>query len=82
MPVTGNKENDTMSHDPLIQEVLTALDTMPQSVTEWEANFLESLLTQSYPVTTKQRVVLVRMGDHYLDPCLAAELRGQQRLFA
>lgn len=71
-----------MQHDPLIQEVLTALDTMEQEVTDWEAKYLQSLLTQSYPLTTKQRSVLVRMAEQYLDPCLAAELRGQQRLFA
>jgi hypothetical protein len=70
------------TQDPTVQEVLTALDTMPREVTEWEAGFLENLLRQAYPLTTKQHAVLVRMAEEYLDPLLAAELRGQQRLFA
>lgn len=68
-------------HSALVQEVLAALDALPQEVTDWEANFLQSLLTQTYPCTAKQRAVLMRMADEYLDPLLAAELRGQQRLF-
>jgi hypothetical protein len=63
--------------DPLLQEVLTALDQMDQEVTEWEARFLESLLSQTSPCTGKQRAVLVRMAEEYLDPLLAAELRGR-----
>lgn len=78
-----------MSHDPLtkhvhdavVQEVLQALDTMEQAVTDWEANFLENLLKQTFPLTAKQRHVLITMAERYLDLCLAAELRGQQRLF-
>lgn len=70
-----------MTHDPTVQEVLTALDTMDQDVTDWEASFLESLLSQTYPLSLKQHAVLVRMAEHYCDPLLAAELRGQQRLF-
>ena len=69
-----------MSHDHTVQEVLTYLATMEQAVTEWEAVFLESLLTQLYAITPRQRGVLVRMADQYCDPLLAAELRGQQRL--
>lgn len=71
-----------MKQDALVQEVLTAIDTMEQSVTDWEASFLESLLRQTYPLTSKQHAVLVRMAEAYCDPLLAAELRGQQRLFA
>ena len=71
-----------MTHDPVVQEVLTALDTMEQDVTAWEASFLESLLQQTYPLTAKQHAVLVRMAEEYCDPLLAAESRGQQRLFA
>jgi hypothetical protein len=70
-----------MQHDPLIQEVLTTLDTMETEVTDWEARFLASVMEQGFPVTRKQREVLVKMAEDYLDPCLAAELRGQQRLF-
>jgi hypothetical protein len=64
-----------------IEEALKALDTMEQEVTTWEAGFLETLLKQQRPLSPKQLAVLVRMAEQYLDPCLAAELRGQQRLF-
>jgi hypothetical protein len=70
-----------MPHDPLVQEILTALDTGAHDVTRWEADFLDSLLRQTYPLTPKQRHVLARMAERYLDPALAAELLGQQRLF-
>lgn len=70
-----------MAHDVLITEVLTALDTMEHEVTDWEATFLASVMTQTYPMTPKQHAILVKMAEQYLDPCLAAELRGQQRLF-
>jgi hypothetical protein len=63
-----------------VKEVLRALDTMEQEVTAWEAGFLESLLRQTYPPTPKQQSVLVKMAEHYCDPLLAAELRGQMRL--
>ncbi len=65
----------------VVQEVLQALDRMPREVTDYEARFLESLLTQAYPPTARQMAVLVRMAEEYLSPELAAELRGQQRLF-
>ena len=70
-----------MAQDPLVQEVLTALDTGPE-VTDWEATFLNSVMQQTYPLTPKQLAVVVRMAERYLDAGLAAELRGQQRLFS
>lgn len=70
-----------MPQEGVVAEVLSALDSMEQDVTEWEAGFLDSVMKQSYPVTAKQRTVLVKMAEQYLDPCLAAELRGQERLF-
>jgi hypothetical protein len=70
-----------MAHDPLVQRILTALDTHERAVTDWEASFLESLLRQTFPLTGKQRQVLARMAEQYLTPALAAELLGQQRLF-
>ena len=73
--------NPPLPLDPTTREVLTALDQMDQDVTAWEADFLESLMTQTWPLSPKQRAVLMTMADRYLDPCLAAELRGQQRLF-
>jgi hypothetical protein len=69
------------STDATMCEVLAALDQMDQEVTDWEAGFLETLLKQSRPLSSKQLAVLVKMAERYLDPCLAAELRGQQRLF-
>lgn len=71
-----------MEHDATVQDVLKALDEGDFDVTAFEAQFLESLLRQTYPLTPKQHAVLVRMAEHYCDPLLAAELRGQQRLFA
>lgn len=67
--------------DATVKEVLTYLDTMEREVTNWEARFLESLLKQSFPLTAKQGAVLVKMAEEYCDPLLAAELRGQARLF-
>lgn len=43
------------------------LDAMEQEVTAWEADFLETCLTQSFPLTTKQRLVVVTMSKKYLD---------------
>lgn len=71
-----------MVHDHAVLEVLTALDQMDREVSDWESKFLDSLMKQSYPLTAKQRAVLVKMAEEYCDPLLAAELRGQQRLFA
>jgi hypothetical protein len=68
-----------MAQDETTQALLTALDTMARDVTEWEAGFLDSCMRQTYPLTPKQRAVLVRMADQYV-PHLAAELRGQLRL--
>jgi len=70
-----------MNHD-LVQEVLHALDRLPQDVTDYEAYFLESLLKQGYPPTERQLAVIVKMAEHYGLHHQAAELRGQQRLFA
>lgn len=71
-----------MTHDATIQEVLTALDTTERHLTNWEINFLASVMAQTYPLRPKQLAVLVQMAEEYLeDPLLVAELRGQQRLF-
>jgi hypothetical protein len=66
----------------LITEALHALDTMETEVTNWEAGVLQTLLRQTFPLSPKQQAVLIEMAEQYLDPLLAAELRGQQRLFA
>jgi len=64
-----------------VREVLTALATMPQAPTDWEAGFVQSLLRGRGVLSPTQLAVLQRMADRYVDPGLAAELRGQQRLF-
>ena len=67
----------------LFWEVVERLDAAVDEVTEWEADFLESLLDRRarFPCpTSKQQAVLVRMAEQYLDAQTAAELRGQQRL--
>jgi hypothetical protein len=66
----------------IVQEVIEYLDTMEREVTKWEAGFLESLKRQTFPMRPKQFACLVKMAEDYCDPLLAAELRGQLRLFA
>lgn len=71
-----------MTHDATVQEVLTALATTERQLTNWERSFVASVSQQAYPLRPKQLAVLVKLADEYLeDPLLAAELRGQQRLF-
>lgn len=36
------------------------------TVTEWEADFLDSVFKQTYPLTAKQIVIADRMIDQYL----------------
>jgi hypothetical protein len=69
----------------LVWEVIDRLDHLERPVTDWEANFLESVLAKRdrFPtLTAKQLAIVVRMAEQYLDATTAAELRGQQRLFA
>jgi hypothetical protein len=70
-----------MTENATIQEVLTALDTQPRTLSTWEATFLESLKRQTFPLSPRQFAKLVELAEEYCDPLLAAELRGQQRLF-
>jgi hypothetical protein len=69
-----------MEHRETVKDVLRALDEGDFEVTDWEAHFLESVKSQRFPLSAKQLHVLETMADRYLDPLLAAELRGQQRL--
>ena len=69
-----------MKHE-LIQEVLQALDRMEVETTPWEAEFLNSVMQQGYPLTERQVKVLAQMAERYNFHEYAAELRGQQRLF-
>jgi len=63
-----------------ITSALAALDAMPTPVTDWEANFLESVMRWGCK-SPKQRRILVRMIEQYLgDQQLAAEVLGQERL--
>lgn len=64
-----------------VHEVLQQLDSLEHEVSDWEAQFLDSILRQRRALSDKQYAVVVRMAEQYLDPTVAAELRGQQRLF-
>jgi len=70
-----------MSHEATVQAVLTALDAQRETLSPWEHGFLLSLRTQTSPLTLRQQDVLVTLANAYCDPLLAAELRGQMRLF-
>jgi len=83
-PDVHTQEKGPMAHHTdIVHEVLAKLDAMDQPVSDWEAGFLESLLRrrEKRPLSPKQQAILVRMAEQYLEPGLAAELRGQQRLF-
>jgi len=64
-------------------DLLQELDNVAIPLTDWEIDFLESTLRhgERWRATPKQRVVLHRMADKYLDPALVAEWLSQQRLF-
>lgn len=70
-----------MNHE-LVQDVLQALDGMEQATTSWESEFLNSVMQQAYPLTERQLATLTTMAERYGLVEQAAELRGQQRLFA
>lgn len=63
------------------RDLAKQIDRSDHTVSDWEANFLESLLRQRTPPTPRQFAVLMRMMEKYLGAELAAELHGQQRLF-
>lgn len=69
--------------DDPVTIALQALDTMPQEVTVWEADFLDNLLRRhTRGLSPTQQAILARMITQYLhDELLAAEIYGQQRLF-
>lgn len=69
-----------MTRRPIEQEAIDTIDAMERAVTDWEANFLESIKRHSYPLSPKQLRSLVQMAEKYLSTTIAAELRGQQRL--
>lgn len=69
--------------DDHFMAVLFRLDTYPRAVTDWEADFLDSLLKQmgqGRNPSPKQRAVVLRMAQAYLSPEAAAEAAGQRRL--
>jgi hypothetical protein len=70
-----------MTHDPTVQEALTALAALAPRLTDWERGFVHSLQHQTYPLRPKQQAVLITLAEDHCDPLLAAELRGQLRLF-
>jgi hypothetical protein len=66
-----------MPHDTLVHDALRQLDEMDRAVTGWEADFLNAVLQQGYPLTLRQRAVVVQMADKYLPAAMAHELRQQ-----
>lgn len=66
-----------MPYNDVVLEALQRLDTMETTITDWEVDFLESLLHQS-SCTAKQCVVLARMVEKYFPgDALATALRGR-----
>ena len=58
------------------------IDTAPQEVSSWEAEFLESILRRGSDATLspKQQQKLRELGERYLSASVMAELQGQVRL--
>ena len=58
------------------------IDEYPREVTDWEAHFLESILTHGpeRPFTAKQQAKLRELGDRYLPATRMAEFHGQKVL--
>ena len=73
-----------MGEETLLQDILRRLDTMAQEPTDFEAGVLETCLRQRTWASAKQRRIVRRMAERYLPDsvALAAELAGQERLFA
>jgi hypothetical protein len=71
----------TTKADPCIEEALKRLDTLERELTTYECDFLDSVM-RGASWTDNQRRVLAHMCENWLgDVALAAEIRGQQRLF-
>ena len=64
------------------RSIAQKLDQGVFEVTDWEANFLNTLLQWRGIPTPKQLRALTQMAEKYLSLEAAAELRGQQRLSA
>ena len=80
MPLRLGNERDSMD---IVSETLMRLDALPIEMTDFEANFLESVLRQSHAgrsLSPKQLAVVRRMAEQYLSPEMAAELAVQGRL--
>ena len=63
-------------------DVIEALDQGPYDVSNWEAEFLETLIRYGKEprISQKQRAVLVRMAQQYLPDWMVAEWMGQERI--
>ena len=63
-------------------ELLQRLDEQTHQVTDWEVEFLEGMLRrgENYQPSPKQKTVMMRMGEKYLDASTVAEWLGQERL--
>jgi hypothetical protein len=77
----GDGGND-MAMTEAITEAIERLARSKAQVTAWEASFLASV-TRRGCHSPKQRHILVQLVEKYLhDTALAAEILGQERLFA
>lgn len=58
------------------------IDTAPVEVSDWEAEFLETILRQGpgASLSPKQHQKLLELGERYLPYPVMAEFQGQVRL--
>lgn len=63
------------------RQLATELDQGSFEVSEWESNFLETMLRWRGTPTPRQLLALTRMVEKYLSLEAAAELRGQLRFW-
>lgn len=66
---------------PAWKALAQQIDAGAYEVSDWEATFLESMLTWRGPITPTQLRVLTLMVEKYLGLEAAAELHGQQRFW-
>ena len=52
--------------DEELRCLLDDIDASEKEVTAWEANFIESILSQDRPLTPKQKAVIEKMAEEYL----------------
>lgn len=55
-----------MENNEYIEIIREIDDVASESVTSWEADFIESVLQQAHALSPKQRSVIERMQEKYL----------------